>query len=133
MEIEVFTLCDAAADYQGRLNILGIFDSIVATTLPATHPQCTIALRLRYTRTEVGEHSLVIHIVDHDGKQIMPEINGQFGLQIAGDDRSSTINLIMNMQGLVFTQYGEHAINLAIDKNEIASLPFWIRQPQQHP
>ena len=38
VDIEIFTLCDAAADYQGRLNILGVFDTIFAPQMPASHP-----------------------------------------------------------------------------------------------
>jgi hypothetical protein len=129
MEIEVFALCDAAADYQGRLSILGIFDSIVATNLPAVHPQCSVALRLRFSKIEEGKHSLTLHIVDTDGKMIVPPLNGQFGIQLHGNDRHGTINLVLNLQGLSFSSYGEYAVNLAIDSHEMGSLPFWVRQP----
>src|SRR5262249_42569170 len=127
----VFTLCDAAADYQGRLSILGIFDTIFAANLPAVHPHCAVALRLRLHKTEEGKHNLVLHIVDHDGKMIVPPLQGEFAIQLPGDSRSATINLVLNLNGLSFANYGEYAINLAIDSHELGSLPFWVNpQPQ---
>ncbi|MBI5714109.1 MAG: hypothetical protein HZC38_11910 [Chloroflexi bacterium] len=130
MDLEVFTLCDAAADYQGRLSILGIFDTIFAASLPALHPQCSVALRIRFSKVEEGKHNLVLHIVDNDGNMIIPALNGDFGIQLPGNDRHGMINLVLNLQGLSFNRYGEYAVNLAIDNNELASLPFWVRQPK---
>ena len=129
MDIEVFTLCDAAADYQGRLNILGIFDTIFAANLPALHPQCAVALRIRFSKVEEGKHSLTLHIVDNDGNMIIPPLNGEFGIQLAGNDRQGAINLVLNLQGLPFSRYGEYAVNLVIDNRELDSLPFWIKRP----
>lgn len=130
MEIEVFTLCDAAADYQGRLSILGIFDTIFAATLPATHPQCSVALRIRFKKVEAGNHALTLHIVDYDGNMVIPALNGQFGIQLDGQEQYGAVNLILNLQGLIFKSYGRYAVNLAIDGREVGSLPFMIKQPK---
>jgi len=130
MDIEVFTLCDAAADYQGRLSILGIFDTIFSANLPAAHPQCSVALRIRFKKVEVGNHNLTLHIVDYDGNPVIPPLNGQFAIQLAGQDQVGAINLILNLQGLIFKSFGGHAVNLAIDGREIGSLPFSIKKPK---
>jgi hypothetical protein len=127
MELEVFTLCDAAADYQSRLSILGVFDSISAASVPATHPHCAVAVRLRFKKIEEGQHTLVLHIVDSDGNMIIPALNGEFSVLLNGPERAGAINLVLNLQGLTFNTYGEYAINLAIDRQEMASLPFWVR------
>jgi hypothetical protein len=129
MEVEVFTLCDAAADYQGRLSILGIFDTIFAPNLPAVHPQCSLALRIRFTKVEEGRHALTLHIVDNDGNMIIPPLQGEFGIQLRGQDRHGSANLVLNLQGLQFAKYGEYAANLAIDGHEIGSIPFWVKSP----
>jgi len=130
MEIEVFTLCDAAADYQGRLSILGIFDTIFASNLPATHPQCSVALRIRFKKVEVGNHALTLHIVDYEGKMVIPALSGPFGIQLVGQEQYGAVNLILNLQGLIFKSYGRHDVNLAIDGREVGSLPFMIKQPK---
>ena len=77
MDIEVFALCDAATDSGGKLNLLGAFDSIVVESVPVVHPQCAVALRLRVSQMEAGEHSMKINIVNDDGKPVVPELNAK--------------------------------------------------------
>ncbi len=129
MDIEVFTLCDAAADYQGRLSILGIFDTIYATTLPAVHPQCAVAVRIRFEKIEEGKHILTLHVVDADGNMVIPPLNGEFSVQLLRNDRQGAINLVLNLQGLLFNRYGDYAVNLAVDNHRLGNVPFWVKNP----
>ena len=38
MNIQTAVLCDAATDDNGKLNLLGAFDTIYAPEMPAIHP-----------------------------------------------------------------------------------------------
>jgi len=129
LEIEIFTLCDAAADYQGRLNILGVFDTIFASQMPARHPFCSVALRIRFQMTERGQHRLTLHIVDDDGNLVIPAIVAAFSVEIPSNSQIASANLVLNLGQLQFKNYGEYAINLAIDGRQEASLPFWVKEP----
>jgi hypothetical protein len=129
VNVEIFTLCDAAADYQGRLSILGVFDTIFAPQLPARHPHCAVALRMTFERTEQGEHSLVLHIVDMDGRFVVPELKGAFGVEIPEGSGRASVNLVLNLGQIQFDKYGEHAINIAVDGHQVGSLPFWVKEP----
>jgi len=42
MNIEIIALCDAATDQQGKLNILGAFDTVFTKSLPTVHTQCAV-------------------------------------------------------------------------------------------
>ena len=64
---------------------------------------------------------------------LIPALNGEFNVILNGPERAGAINLVLNLQGLVFNSYGEYAINLAIDRQEMASLPFWIRPAPSAP
>ena len=129
LNIEIFTLCDAAADYQGRLNILGVFDTIFAAQFPAVHPFCSVALRIRFPSIEQGEHQLKMHIVDDDGTLLMPPLEGKFKVEMPGNSRMGAINLVLNLGQLRFAKLGEYSIDLAIDGREDASLKFWVKEP----
>ena len=61
MNIQVAVLCDAATDDNGKLNLLGSFDTIYAPQLPAVHPQCAVALRVTFQPGEgiTGSHLVV--------------------------------------------------------------------------
>ena len=39
MNIQVAVLCDAATEENGKLSLLGAFDTIYAPQMPAVHPQ----------------------------------------------------------------------------------------------
>jgi len=127
MQIEAFLLCDAATDSQGKLNLLGAFDVIGAVTFPVTHPACTVVARMRFQRIEKGAHQVVIHFVDEDGQFVIPPFNGNIDLQIGGEDRSATVNMIINLQGLTFKHAGEYTVALAIDGREAVRLPLRLK------
>ena len=129
MQIEIFTLCEAATQsVDGKLNILGAFDVIQSPELPVVHPQCAVALRLRLDKIEQGHHSLRIAIVDLDGKAILPNLDGGFDPKFNGDQSSVVANLILGIQRLKIEKYGEYAIDLAINGKRERSLPLIVRQ-----
>ena len=67
MDVEAFILCDCATDQQGKLNILGAFDRLYTRKIPAVHPACAVAVRLRFSKFEEGEHTIKINLIDADG------------------------------------------------------------------
>ena len=44
MDIQIATLCDFAADYNGKLVVSGTFDTLAARALPVVHPSCALAM-----------------------------------------------------------------------------------------
>jgi len=127
MQVEILTLCDAAADYQGRLSVLGAFDTITSASFPATHPQCAIALRVRFNRIEEGPHSIRIHFVDDDGAFIMPNLEGQLGVSFVDNSETASVNFIFGIQGLPLAKPGTYAVNLGVDGKQEASVPLYVR------
>ncbi len=130
MDIEIFALCDAATDTHGKLNMLGTFDAIWSKQMPTVHPHCAVALRLRFSRIEEGEHTIRINIIDEDGKLIAPAMNASTKI-VFGDNSESSIvrNMVINLQGLKIEKYGNYAIDLAIDGRQEASLPLRVKEP----
>ena len=129
MNIEAFLLCDAATQQQGKLNVLGAFDTIFAKKVPTVHPACSVATRIRFEKVEDGNHSVRIQIIDQDAKNIGPKLEGNISVQTGPGLDSSVANLILNIQGLKFERYGQYRIDLAIDGNIKASLPLRVNEP----
>jgi len=130
MNIEVFSLCDAATNEMGKLNILGAFDTIWTREIPTVHPQCAIALRIRFESIERGEHRVTVTFVDLDGRNIIPPANGTINVNFPDGQRSGSANLILNIQRLMLERYGEYSIDLAIDGRSEGSLPLYVIQPR---
>ena len=127
MNIEAFLICDAATDTGGKLNVLGAFDTIFVSELPATHPQCAIVLRMRLARSEHGEHRIALHLIDSDGQHVIKPLEGNFRVS-SNSGATATSNLILNLQGLALKSDGELAVHLHIDGKHVASLPLYIRK-----
>src|SRR4051794_2302205 len=123
MNIQMAVLCDAAADYSGKLNILGTFDTIFSGQFPAMHPQCSIALRVVFNKMEEGKHELKLNFVDEDGKSIMQPIPMPVEVVVPGDATFVSRNFVVNMQGLRFEQPGLYSIDLSADGRHEASIP----------
>jgi hypothetical protein len=133
MEIQVAALCDSAVDYEGKLCLLGAFDTIVTTTLPAIHPQCSVALRILFRKEEEGFHSVSVLFVDEDGHSIVPPMETSFDVELPEDLFFSTRNLILNLQQLPFARHGAYSIDVSVDKRQMASIPLQIRLVHTQP
>jgi len=127
MEIQVAALCDSAVDYEGKLCLLGAFDTIVAGTFPAIHPQCSVALRILFRKEEEGFHNMRVLFVDDDGHSIVPPMETSFDIELPEDLFFSTRNLILNLQQLPFARPGAYSIDVSVDKRPMASIPLQIR------
>ncbi len=134
MNIELLVLCDAATDYQGKLNILGTFDSIWAKQMPAVHPLCAVALRLRVLKTEEGEHKIKITLVDEDGRAVVKPVEASVNIVFNNASLPSmATNMILNLQGLKFPDYGEYSIDLTVDGRHEATLPLFVNRIPEQP
>lgn len=128
MRIEIFALCDAATGDFGKLGMLGAFDTIWTPKIPVVHPQCAIALRARFERIERGEHKVAVHFVDSDGKSVIPAAQGAITINFDDEQSSGAANLILNIQGLKLEKFGEYSIDLAIDGQQKASVPLFVKE-----
>lgn len=133
MNIEAFLLCDAATDQYGKLNVLGAFDNIYFQKMPAQYPACALAARVRFEKVEEGDHTLRIYIIDEDGASIGPKLEGGISVRVPDAFGTSVANLILNLRGLEFKQFGKYRIDLAIDGNIQASLPLRVSQAPRRP
>src|SRR2546425_5988675 len=117
MQMEMLTaaLCDSAADYNGKLCILGAFDTIWAQRFPAVHPQCSVALRLLVKDTDQGMHTLSVAFIDPDGKNMLPQsgptIQFEVG-EIPNDTFFLSRNFVFNFQGLPLPKPGQNSIDV---------------------
>ncbi len=131
MNIQVAVLCDAATDGDGKLNLLGAFDTINTSQLPALHPQCSIALRITFFSDDEGKHEVRLAFVDADGRSIMPDFPPiPIEIALPDDMHFGTRNFIINIQQLTFAQPGLHSIDVTIDGKPATSIPLMVRHEQ---
>lgn len=129
MDIQIATLCDFAADYNGKLVISGTFDTLAARALPVVHPACALAMRFCFTNEDVGRHKLSINIINEDGESLdsknMP-IEPEFDVQLPSGVPFLTRNIVMNLQGLRFPEDGLFSIDIGCDGEMLMRLPLRV-------
>ena len=131
LKLEIFTLCDSAVDYGGKVCILGAFDSVAAAEAPYTVTHCAVVARMRFHRIEEGNHKLRVTLADQDGKMIMPNVDAQVGVRFTEQAQSATFNLVMQINGLKLDQFGEYTVDLAVDGVHHGSLPLYFGKTPQ--
>jgi hypothetical protein len=134
MNVEIFTLCDAATlDTAGKLNILGSFDRLNAATEPIVHVHCALALKLRFERIEEGQKKFRLAFIDSDGTAVMPPLEGTVQVRFQDNDSSSTVSMALGIQQLKLPKFGEYSIDLAIDGRHEASVALFVKRSAPAP
>jgi hypothetical protein len=127
MQILLATLCDSAADYQGKLSLLGAFDTVCARELPVVHPQCSLAIRICYEQGDAGRHQLRIRALDPAGQDCLPAfepvIDVAFGAQFMP---FVTRNIVLNLQRVKFEKTGLHRFLIEHDGRLAATIPLRV-------
>jgi hypothetical protein len=86
MHIDFAVLADyALIDQHGKLSVLGMFQNVWVPAFPAVHPRTHLVLRVRGSRTEIGNHKIAIRFVDEHGvEHLGGEGTVEFGEPPAG-------------------------------------------------
>ncbi len=128
MDIQIATLCDFAADYNGKMVITGTFDTLAGKAMPLVHPSCVLAMRLCITPEDSGNHSFSVNIIDADGNSLddkMP-IEADMPIELPENVPFMTRNLILNLQGLKFPEDGVYSIDISVDDELASRIPLRI-------
>lgn len=129
MKVELFAACDFAADYAGKLTLVGVFDSLGAAQVPVVHPHLSVVAKLRFEDSEAGSKSIRLSLADADGRPALAPIDLPIvAPTVPAAESSSLVNLVFNLGGIRFERFGEHALDLALDGVHIASIPIFLRR-----
>lgn len=131
MQVQLAVLCDAATDYSGKLNILGTFDTLITSHLPAVHPQCSIALRLTFQKEEEGQRVIQMSFVDEDGKPVMRPIELHLDVVVPDDTIFLSRNAVITMQNLPLNHAGLYSVEISVDGVQRTNIPLLVKQVTQ--
>jgi len=128
MDFQIATLCDYAADHQGKMTIVAPFDALAARELPVRHPQCALAMRVCMTPEDNGDHAMHITLIDEDGQAVNAQMPIKADLPVKIPDEVSfvTRNLIVNFQGLEFKNIGVYSVDITLDDELAVRIPLRV-------
>lgn len=129
MDVDFAFVCDYA-DVGGKINALGIgFDTIFAPQVPATHPSLHLVAQLSAHSTEAGTKSISLRLIDADGKDILPPMQGSFEISkpVTGTESKGRIHVAL--ANLKFEKYGMYSFHVVIQGQEMIRIPFRVAAP----
>lgn len=130
MEVRLAILADAAnVSQEGKLNILGEFNTIWAATFPVALPRMVMVLKLEASMGEGARHKLGIRVIDQDAQAVAPPIDGevQLGPPVESGEPMRT-QVILQFDHLPFSSAGTFAFEVLVDGRRQASVPLYVRQ-----
>ena len=127
MEVTLALLADAAnVSQEGKLNILGTFANINATTFPAQHPEMQLVLRFEASPAEAGsKKNLEIKILDEDGKSV-GGFSGEMPVPPAQPGKRIRMLTVLRIVGAVFPKRGDYVVAVLIDGDTKAEVPLSV-------
>jgi hypothetical protein len=126
MQVKLAVVADHAnVSSEGKLNILGIFDRIVVSDLPAVHPQMHLIVRLEAHPAERDRpHPVEVRLHDPDGQTVF-ELKGEVVPEgLAGE--TITANQIVGINNLVLAKTGEYVFVIFVDHDLKAETPLVV-------
>ena len=118
MKVDIFTLCDSAQEYNGKLVIVGTFNYIQAEHFPIMYPEFALVARILFDESEKGKHHIEFSI-KKDGKDVFimpPGYLDADNTQAKG--RDSVINVIVKGNNVPITEPGIYTVSLKVDDKE---------------
>lgn len=110
MEYEIFTICDNAQNYNGKLVIVGTFDTIFSQSFPLTYDAFSLAVKINCPTSEIKDPAIQIDLKEMSSDiEVCPQINAQIPLN--PDTPEQSISMVINFQKISFMKPGDYYID----------------------
>ncbi len=130
MKITLGLIADSAnISLEGKLNILGIFDTIHAMKFPCRNPQMTLITKIETELTDSHDISRDIKIIleDEDANELF-SISGNFNFKNSPPGERGTTSSIITLTDLVFEKPGNFSFKISIGAEVMADIPLKLRE-----
>ncbi len=124
MDVTLALLADAAnLSVEGKLNLLGIFNTVYAPTFPASHPQMQLVLQFRATPAEVGrKRTIEVEFRDADGKKLGSTV-AQLVVPKGEPGHPIQVGHIIAISGLRLEKPGDYEFHILVDRDDKEQIP----------
>ena len=130
MDLKFAFIADYAQQSGGKLHAIGVgFDTIYAPTLPAAHAMMCFVAVIEGTIAESGTKDVSLSVIDADGGYLTPPMEQQVPFDVKAPQLTGKIQLVLQLGGLQIPKYGDYALHLVIQGNDIVRVPFRVIEP----
>ena len=127
MQCDYAFICDFAQDSGGKVSAIGIgWETISAPSVPVIHPQMSFVASLTGTIAEAGIKNVEFRLIDADGADVLPPMEMDLEFNVQEPALEGRMNLVVTLNGIEFTKFGEYALHLVVQGNEMARSSFSV-------
>ncbi len=129
MKARFSLICDAAnISQEGKLNVLGAFNTIQTAAVPAMHASLTYVASLEVDSMDVGrDHVLELRYVNEDGRVLAPPL--RTGFRIEGRAEPGHVeaqSLLLRISPMTVPSEGKFCLDLWYGEQRIATCDFTV-------
>ncbi len=125
MKIELFTICDGAFNYNGKLTIVGVTDGFKVHAIPIKI-SLSLAMRILIEMGECVIGPLKIILLDPQKKRIPVEITSD--INVSAVTETSHISLATTIQGVPIEKEGIYSIIVQIKDQQLGEYSFFVKR-----
>ena len=126
MICEILTACAAAKDNDGMFTINGAFTRLTIPHMPAQLQALVIAIRIRSTSDEDGQHTLRLFLSELDGKLLGPPAEAGFESKTLDGEEYTWAAAVIQIPNLRICESNDYLLSLQIDGQSIANTTLYI-------
>lgn len=116
----------------GKLNIMGTFDRIVASKAPATHHSLHLVARFEARVSEGTQHKVKFGLYDADGAAVIPQSPDiDMVFQNTGPGRPFRGQVILHMAPVKLPKFGDYEFHILVDGHLKAEVPLSLVQRRE--
>jgi len=131
MKCQLAVLADAAnLSVEGKLNILGEFNTFAAVSAPMVHPLMYFVAKLQISAGDGAVVNLRLRVIDGEGQQLVfPELRIQGRGEHPSDGTLASMPIIVPIAQALFREFGEYTFELRGPSGPLlAEVPLYVRQ-----
>jgi hypothetical protein len=133
MQVDFAFICDYA-EATNKINALGIgFDTIVIAQAPGKHPTFFLVIQMRASVVEAGEKKFEVHLIDEDGKQVIPPVVGNFAIPRPPAGAESTGRIAVRFDNVEFPRFGAYSVHAIFEGHEMVRIPLRVAKAPTPP
>ena len=134
MRVQVALLADYSnVSREGKLNILGIFDTIYAQSFPVTHAHMQLVIRFEGGPEEAGtSRQIEVQLLSQDGTSLF-RLPGTIAVQRGESGEPVRADHILSLTNVGFTDPGRYVFEISVDGRVEATVPLRVEHiPSRH-
>ena len=125
MKIELFTLCDGAYNYNGKLTIVGTKEGFFVHSFPEK-VSFNIAMKFLITPGQVVEKKLRLQFNDPENKLMPARLECNISAPFSKEE--SHISLAASIQGVPLEKDGVYKVAVLLDEEVLNEYNFFVKK-----